>query len=184
MASGGEKHLAALAALRATREFRRSARLLGPICDALAYCLDDSAALPADADDTEADVSDTEEDTPLIAAPPDTLDCMQSRKLAVVGAVSVALEPEEPAGPAPTRAERLAERERATRERLNSKGGAAEAAARVRRIMQNTSTSAAPTRAATATPETVEALRRVGRGGEPAAFAVNIHVHGEPSAGR
>lgn len=176
MESAADKHLAALAALRATREFRRSARLLEPICDALAFCIRDDGALPADADAIEADApaSDTEEDTPLIAAPPD--------RLAVVGAVSVDLAPPAPEGSAPTRAERLAERERATRERLNSKGGAAEAAARVRRIMQNTSAPALPARAATASPETVEALRRVGRAGEPANFAVNIHVHGEAGA--
>lgn len=178
MADPRAKHLAAIGALRATREFRRSSRLLGPICEALEYALDphDGAApiiAPADQDhDSDgADSSHTEvadEETELL-----------QKADAVIASWSVAEEPAPAAEPEvrETRAQRLAKREKAVRKRLNSKAGPAEAAARVKRVLANTAGPAmTPGRVSNTTPEAAAALREVGRDGRPAAFAINLYV--------
>ncbi len=179
MADERAKHLERLRGLRATREFRRSSRILGPICEALEYLMDsDSPAPPADDDET----STGEELPRRTACSPETdepaeVDPLIVQAEAVMGTWSIALD--QPAPPPPeSRAERLAAREKAVRKRLNSKAGEAEAAARVKRVMANTAGPAmVPGRVSSPTsPETAAALREVGRDGRPASFAINLYV--------
>lgn len=180
------RHLERLRGLRATREFRRSSRILGPICEALEYLMDsDSPAPPADDDETSTgeelprrtacgpETDEPAEVDPLIVQ----AEAAGDMSSAVMGSWSVALE--QPAPPPPeSRAERLAAREKAVRKRLNSKAGEAEAAARVKRVMANTAGPAmVPGRVSSPTsPETAAALREVGRDGRPASFAINLYV--------
>ncbi len=171
MADERAKHLERLSGLRATREFRRSSRILGPICEALEYLMDsDSPAPPADDDETS-----TGEELP--PDEPAEVDPLIVQAEAVMGSWSVALEQPAPSPPE-SRAERLAAREKAVRKRLNSKAGEAEAAARVKRVMANTAGPAmVPGRVSSPTsPETAAALREVGRDGRPASFAINLYV--------
>lgn len=171
------KHLERLSGMRATREFRRSSRILGPICEALEYALG-APATPTDAADADETDSGTE-----VVPDDEARDCMQSsdpliaRADSVMGTWSVAIEQPAPE-PTETRAERLAKREKAVRKRLNSKAGAAEASARVKRVLTNTSGPAmVPGRVSSPTsPEAAAALREVGRDGRPASFAINLYV--------
>ena len=175
-------HLERLSGLRATREYRRSSRLLGPICEALEFALSQSAApaapvAPLDLEDRGAESDGTEVGEPFPPDDPAEADPLIARVDNVMGAWSVALDQPAPP-PTESRAERLAARERAVRKRLNGKAGEAEAAARVKRVMANTAGPAmVPGRVSSPTnPETVEALREVGRDGRPASFAINLYV--------
>lgn len=172
MADERAKHLERLSGLRATREFRRSSRILGPICEALEYLMDAESppASPADLDAT-----DSGEELP--ADEPAEVDPLIVQAEAVMGTWSVALDQAAPPPPE-SRAERLAAREKAVRKRLNSKAGAAEASARVKRVIANTSGPAmVPGRVSSPTsPEAAAALREVGRDGRPASFAINLYV--------
>ena len=177
-------HADAIRDLRASREFRRHARLLGPICDALSALLPEAsgpvpepqpepepAPEPQPQPEPEPQPQSPPEPTP---ARPDNLAAAPETVTAGTWSVAIA---EPPAAPQLSRAERLRAKEKEVRRRLNSKGGEAEANGRVKRVMANTAGPAAvPGRVSATSPDAVEAIREMGRSGVPPAVYVKLYV--------
>ncbi len=173
-------HAAAIRDLRASREFRRHARLLGPICDALSALLPEvSGPAPDPEPEPEPEPHPAPEPQPEqppapTPARPDNI--APAPEVVTAGTWSVAIAEPAPA-PQLSRAERLRAKEKEVRRRLNSKGGEAEANGRVKRVMANTAGPAAvPGRVSATSPDAVEAIREMGRSGVPPAVYVKLYV--------